>query len=137
MRTPSSLTRLFCALLTALTLAPVSGASAIYGTVSPDRRYALETPLPPMRLRGGRTLVLPALRFVTIAATNPAYAKVQLWVIQAAGRIEADWRTALEAKGARIIAYLPENAYVIAIDAAGAASLASLAQQQVLSLIHI
>ncbi|HQY25169.1 MAG TPA: S8 family serine peptidase [Thermoflexales bacterium] len=129
MRTPSSLTRLFYALLTALTLAPVSGASAIHGTVSPDRRYALETPLPPMRLRGGRALVLPALRFVTIAATNPAYAKVQLWVIQAAGRIEADWRTALEAKGARIIAYLPENAYVIAIDAAGAASLASLAQK--------
>lgn len=73
---------------------------------------------------------MPSLPSTEAAGVDPAYAKAQLWVIQAAGRIDADWRKALEAEGAAIIAYLPENAYVIAINANRAASLANLAQER-------
>jgi hypothetical protein len=94
----------------------------------------LERAIPPKHrchpwLRGGRTLTLPSLRLAD-AISAAAYAKEQLWVVQAAGRIDAVWREALRSAGAQIIAYLPENAYVIAIDSPGAAALGRLARQQ-------
>lgn len=132
MGSPSSLSRLLCALLTALTLAPAGRASAIPSALdlSPAQRVENAVGLAPVRLRGGRTLPMPPLRPTEAPHLDTAYAKEALWVIQAAGRIQPAWRAALEATGARIIAYLPENAYVIAVDSAGASALQRLAQER-------
>ena len=123
MSSPSSLARLGCAILIALTLAPAGSARAIPAAPILEPGDSREASLPPVRLRGGRTLTLPSLRLADAISGETAYAKEQLWVVQAAGRIDAVWREALRSAGAQIIAYLPENAYVIAIDSPGAAAL--------------
>ncbi|MEO6063040.1 MAG: S8 family serine peptidase, partial [Thermoflexales bacterium] len=129
MSSPSSLSRLFCAILTVFTLAPAGSASAIPAALPPERRTAGTNALPPVRLRGGGTLAMPSSLRIELMAAEPAYAKAGLWVIQAASRIQPAWRDALEAAGARIIAYLPEDAYIIAIDSAGASALGRLARE--------
>ena len=47
------------------------------------------------------------------------------WIVQAAGPISPAFRAALAAAGAQIVAYIPNNAYLVTVPAGGAAALAS------------
>jgi hypothetical protein len=80
MGSPSSLSRLLCALLTALTLAPAGRASAIPSALDLSPRSASSAVgLAPVCLRGGRTLSMPPLRPTEAPHLDTAYAKEALW----------------------------------------------------------
>jgi len=57
-----------------------------------------------------------------------AFAGKRLHLIQFAGPIKPEWRTALEAAGAQVVSYVPHNAYLVFGDAPAVARLQTWAQ---------
>ena len=54
-------------------------------------------------------------------ATKPAKGGERVYIVQKDGLVDAAWRTALTGAGAKILRYLPENAYLVRATAEAAA----------------
>ena len=100
-----------CAAL-ALALTPLLTAGA--AVAAPMRQADPPPPAPPaLQLKAGsfspatgQELALPP--GLTVAAQNSQY-----WIVQFGGPILSEWRAALEAEGAEIVAYVPDFAYKV------------------------
>jgi hypothetical protein len=63
---------------------------------------------------------------MSAALVGTAAARKGLYLVQFVGPIRDGWRTALEQTGAEVIAYVPNNAYVVSVDDRAAAELITL-----------
>lgn len=78
--------------------------------LSGERIQPVESPL---RLRSGEMDPLAGGKAVPAAAILALPDGSALRLVQFPGPIQATWRTALETAGLRVVAYIPENAYLV------------------------
>jgi hypothetical protein len=58
----------------------------------------------------------PGLRMAKAMAGN--FTGQRLWLVQFAGPVRPEWRSGLEGDGARVVSYIPQNAYLMYVDSA-------------------
>ena len=86
---------------------------------------AISVAADPIRLKSGEIdpLAAAARAFVSAMTTTANPAGENVYIVQCKGVITSAWRKGLIAKGARVLRYVPENAYLVAAAAAAASAI--------------
>jgi hypothetical protein len=108
------------ALTLALTPLLTAGAAVAAPLQQPEPPPALHLRVGSFRPAAGEAVALPP--GLTVAAQNSKY-----WIVQFGGPILPEWRAALEAQGAEIVAYLPDFAYKVRMNQGQAKKVEDLA----------
>ena len=113
---------------------PTNAAAASAKSLLAYRLSNTSKTLPEM-MRSEQAILLRSALIDTAAGANlniPAPLKADgdpgSYVVQARGAIDVAFRNQLEAAGARIVSYIPNNAYLVRVQAAGAEQLKAVAQ---------